>query len=361
VQINLAARLCMDVCLRPHRGSAAVQRRQTLALLAAKMLTGAAPGVIAPASAWAQAAPYPSRAVRLIVPFTPGGSTDILARAIAQELTRAWGQPVLVDNIAGAGGAIGAERVAKASPDGYTLLMGHIGTLAVNPSLYPRLPYDPVKDFAPVAFAARVPNVLAVHPSVPVRTLRELLTLARARPGQINYGSGGNGSAANLATETLKLQANVPMVHIPYRGTAPAVNDLLAGQIQVLFSGIPALLPHIKSGALRALAVSSPVRLEVLPEVPTVAEAGAAFDPKLKDFEADQWYGVVAPASTPRELVTRLNAQINAALQAADVKARLQTEGALPMPQSPEAFGTLIRQEIVRWRPVIQSGRVKAD
>jgi tripartite-type tricarboxylate transporter receptor subunit TctC len=303
----------------------------------------------------AQSAPYPARTIRLVVPFTPGGSTDILARAIGMELTKAWGQAVVVDNVPGAGGSIGADRVAKAAPDGYTLLMGHIGTLAVNPSLYPNLPYDPVKHFTPVAFVARVPNVLAVHPSVKANSVKELVALAKARPGQLNYGSGGNGSAANLATEYFKLQTGTSLLHIPYRGTAPAVNDLLAGQIQVLFSGVPAVLAFIKSGQLKALAISSPTRIDALSDVPTVAEGGYA------GFAADQWYGVVAPIGTPREVVAKLNAQINAALNALELKTRLSSEGALAAPTSPEAFGQLIAMEIARWKPVIQSGRVKAD
>jgi tripartite-type tricarboxylate transporter receptor subunit TctC len=263
---------------------------------------------------------------------------------------------VVVDNVAGAGGSIGAERVAKAAPDGYTLMMGHIGTLAVNPSLYPKLPYDPVKDFAPVAWVARVPNVLVVHPSVPVKNLRELVAYLKANPGRMNYGSGGNGSAANLATEYFKMQTATSLVHIPYRGTAPAVNDLLAGQIQVMFTGAPALLGHIKSGALRALAVSSPKRLDALPDLSTVNEALG-----MQNFEADQWYGVVAPAGTPREVVMKLNAQINTALASEALKARLSSEGAIATPTTPEAYGQLISSEIARWKPVMTSGRVKAD
>lgn len=312
----------------------------------------------------AAVAAYPAKPFRLVVPFTPGGSTDILARAIGVELTKAWGQPVLIDNVPGAGGSIGADKVAKSAADGYTLLMGHIGTLAVNPSLYPALPYNPVKDFAPVAWVARVPNVLVVHPSVKASNVKELVALAKARPGQLNYGSGGNGSAANLATEYFKLQSNTAILHIPYRGTAPAVNDILAGQIQVLFSGVPAVLPHIKSGALRALAVSSPQRIDALPDVPPVADSANAPSPGLpglKGFEADQWYGVVAPTGTPREVLAKLNQQINAALNAPEIKTRLAAEGALIAAATPEVFGKLIASEIARWRPVITSGRVKAD
>ncbi len=298
---------------------------------------------------------YPTKPIRMVVPFTPGGSTDILARSIGMELSKAWGQPVIIDNVPGAGGAIGADKVAKAPADGYTLLMGHIGTLAVNPSLYPKLAYDPVKDFAPVAWVARVPNVLVVHPSVKAAKLKEFVALAKAKPGQLNYGSGGNGSAANLASEYFKMQTNTAIVHIPYRGTAPAVSDLMGGQIQMLFTGAPAVMGQIKSGQLHALAVSSPKRLDSLPEVPTVAESG------YKDFEADQWYGVVAPAGTSKDIVTKLNTQINQALASAELKTRLNNEGAIAMPTTPEAFGQHIVREIARWKPVIRSGRVKAD
>ena len=301
------------------------------------------------------ASSYPQKPIRMIVPFTPGGSTDILARAIGQELTKAWGQSVVIENIAGAGGSIGADRAAKSPADGYTLLMGHIGTLAVNPSLYPKLPYNPVKDFAPVAWVARVPNILVVNPNVPAKNVQELVALAKSKPGQLSYGSGGNGSAANLATEYFKMQTETAILHIPYRGTVPAVTDLMGGQIQILFTGAPAVMGQVKSGQLRALAVSSPKRLDALPELPTVAEAG------YKNFEADQWYGVVAPTGTPRDIVLKLNQQINASLNSAELKKRLSTEGAVATPETPEAFGKLIAQEIERWRPVITSGRVKAD
>ncbi|MBS7808545.1 tripartite tricarboxylate transporter substrate binding protein [Variovorax sp. PCZ-1] len=309
---------------------------------------------------WAQTNPstpaYPNKPVRMIVPFTPGGTTDILARAISLELGKAWNQSIVVDNVPGAGGSIGADRAAKANADGYTLMMGHIGTLAVNPSLYPKLPYDPVKDYAPVAWVARVPNVLVVHPNVPVKNLRELVAYLKSNPGRLNYGSGGNGSAANLATEYFKMQTGTSIVHIPYRGTAPAVNDLISGQIQLMFTGAPALVTHIKAGTLRALAVSSPKRLDALPDLPTVNEALG-----LKDFEADQWYGVVAPAGTPRDVVMKLNAQINSALSSDALRARLNSEGAIATPTTPEAYGQLITSEIARWKPVMTSGRVKAD
>jgi tripartite-type tricarboxylate transporter receptor subunit TctC len=301
---------------------------------------------------------WPQKPIHIVVPFTPGGSTDILARSIGAELNKAWGQPVVIDNVPGAGGSLGADRVAKAPADGYTLLMGHIGTLAVTPSIYPKLPYDPVKSFAPVAWVARVPNVLVVNPKVKATTLAEFLGLARAQPGRLNYASGGNGSAAHIAMEYLKLKGGIFVVHVPYRGTAPAVNDVIAGQVDAIFTGAPAVIPFVKSGQLRALAVSSPKRLQSLPDLPTVAESGGK---ELAGFEADQWYGIVAPAGTPREVVAKLNAQVNASLEAPALKNRLQAEGAEATPATPEVFGRLIASEIERWRPVVKAGKVRAE
>lgn len=302
---------------------------------------------------WAQG--YPAKPIRLVVPFTPGGTSDILARSIGQKLTEAWGQPVVIDNVPGAGGSVGADKVAKALPDGYTLLMAHIGTLAVNPLIYPKLSYDPIKNFAPVAWVARVPNVLVVHPSVAARSVKELVALAKAKPGQLNYGSGGNGSAAQLATEYFKLQTQTFIVHVPYRGTSPAVTDVIAGQTQLIFTGAPAVIPFIKSGQLRALAVSSSKRLDALPDVPTMAESG------YKDFEVDQWYGVVAPTGTPAAIVAKLNAQINQSLSSPELKVRLQSEGAIANPTTPEAFGAHIKRELARWKPVVAAGRIRPD
>jgi tripartite-type tricarboxylate transporter receptor subunit TctC len=295
------------------------------------------------------------RPLRLIVPFTPGGSTDILARALAPRLAVALGQNVIVDNRPGAGGSLGAGEAAKAEPDGNTLLMGHIGTLAVNPAIYPRLPYDPLRSFAPVAWVARVPNVLVVPAASPARSFQEFLERARARPGRLSYSSGGNGSAAHITFEFLKLRLKIFMLHIPYRGTAPSINDLISGQVDASFTGAPTVLPHIRSGRLRALAVSSAQRLPALPDVPTVAESGAP------GFEADQWYGIVAPAGTSVARVTQLNAEINRALALPDVQQQLATEGAQPMPDTPQAFGALIAREIPRWAEVVKAGNVKAD
>ena len=301
---------------------------------------------------------FPLRPIKLVVPFTPGGSADILARAVGQELAKSLGQPVVIENLPGAGGSVATERVMRANADGYTLFMGHTGTLAVNPHLYPKLGLNPSRDFTPVALVAKVPNVLVVHPSVPAQTLAELITLAKAKPVELSYGSGGNGSAAHITMEYLKLQTGAPMQHVPYRGTAPSVNDLLAGQIQALFTGSPALIPHIKAGKMRALAVSSAKRVPLLPDVPTVAESGV---PGTAGFEADQWYGLVAPANTPAAVVTLLNEQVNKALESADLATRFLTEGAQPSPTSPAAFGSLINAELKRWEKVVRSAKVTVD
>ncbi len=337
-----------------HDASFDSQRRHLHRILlasAAGALAGGMPGLALAQDAKA----YPNRPIRLVVPFTPGGSTDILGRTIGQQLSQAWGQSVVIENVPGAGGSIGADKVAKAPGDGYTLLMGHIGTLAVTPSLYPRLPYDPIKAFAAVAWVARVPNVLVVHPSVPAKTVQELVAYAKANPGKLNYGSGGNGSAAHIATEYLKLQSGTQMQHVPYKGTAPAVTDLVAGQIQLMFTGVPAVINQVKGGQLRAIAVSSPQRVKAMPDMPTVAESG------YPGFEADQWYGVVGPAGMPRELVMKLNQQINQSLSTPDISGRLASEGAEATPNPPEVFANLITSEIARWRTVIEKGGVKAE
>lgn len=301
---------------------------------------------------------YPTKAIRIIVPFTPGGSPDVLARTIGQKITEATGAAVVVENIAGAGGTIGADRVAKSVPDGYTLLMGHVGTLAVAPSVYPNLPYDPVKSFTPVAWVARVPNVMAVHPSLPAKNVSELVRYLKANPGQVNYGSGGNGSAAHLATEYFKLATQTFVVHVPYRGTVPSVTDAVAGQIQMVFTGAPAVIPMVKAGKLKAIAVSSPKRMESMPDIPTLAESGVK---GLEGFEADQWYGLVAPTGTSPDIVKKLNQVINASLTTPEIVNRLKSEGAIAMPTSPDAFGQLIQNEIKRWKPVVSNAKIKAD
>ena len=301
---------------------------------------------------------YPNKTIRLVVPFPPGGSPDILARTIGQKLSESAGVPVVIDNIAGAGGTIGADRVAKSAADGYTLLMGHIGTLAFAPAIYPQLPYDPVKSFAPVALVARVTNVLAVHPGVAANSVQDLVDQIRARPGQFNYGSGGNGSAAHLAMEYFKISTQTFVVHVPYRGTAPSVTDAVAGQVQMVFTGAPAIIPMVRAGKLKAIAVSSNRRLDSLPDVPTLAESKLK---GLSGFEADQWYGIVAPAGCPPAVVSKLNQLINSSLNSVEVRNRLQTEGAYAMAATPEFFGQYIQKEISRWKPVVARAGVKAE
>jgi len=291
----------------------------------------------------------------MIVPFPPGGSNDILGRTLALKLAEALKQQVIVENRGGAGGSIGAEAAAKSPADGYTILIGHIGTLAVNPGLYPKLGYDPLKSFAPITLIANVPNVLVVHPSVPANTAAELVAHARANPGKLFYSSGGNGSAAHIAMEYFKLQTQVDIVHVPYKGTGPSVTDLIAGQVSMTITGIPPVISHIRAGKLRALGVSSLRRVDALPQTPTISDSG------VKGFDAVQWYGIVAPAGTPREIVMKLNADIRGIMQSPEMRERLNTEGATAITSTPEEFAAHIRSEIARWGAVIKSAGIQAD
>ncbi|MDB5924181.1 MAG: Tripartite tricarboxylate transporter family receptor [Betaproteobacteria bacterium] len=299
--------------------------------------------------------PYPARAVRLIVPFPPGGSTDIVGRVIAQKLTEAWGQQVIVDNRGGAGGQIGAELAARSPADGYTLVVGHIGTFGVNPSLYPKLRYDAIKDFTPISLVARVPNLLAVHPSLPVKTVKQLVDLAKARPGTLNYGSAGGGSNPFLCVEYFKMLTKTDIVHVPYKGSGPMVIDLIAGQISLTITGVPPLLPHVQGKRLRGIAVASEARLSLLPDLPTVIESG------VPGYEVVQWYGVLAPAGTPRDIVTRVNADIAKFLARPDTASKMSGEGAIPSGSTPEEFGALIRSEIERWGKVVKATGAKPE
>ena len=297
---------------------------------------------------------FPAKPVRLVIPFTPGGSTDILGRAIAQALSEAWRQSVVAENRPGAGGAIGADAVAKSAPDGYTLLMGHIGTLAVNPNLYPKLPYNPVTDFSPLAMVGLVPNVLVVNPKLPVKNVAEFIALAKAKPGALNYASGGVGSAAHLAMEYFKLATGTDIVHVPYKGTAPALADLIGGQVSVTMTGLPPSLPQLRAGKLRALGVASSARLEQIPDVPTIASTVAG-------FEATQWYGVVGPAKMAAPLVDQIAGEIRRALARPELKKRLEDEGALPSNMGPAEFRAMIGAEIERWGKVIRAAKIKPE
>jgi tripartite-type tricarboxylate transporter receptor subunit TctC len=319
------------------------------------LLAAMAVAAVAHPALAADAAAFPSKPVRLIVPFTPGGSTDILARAIGQKLSESWRQPVVIENRPGAGGAIGMELAAKAPADGTTMVMGHIGTLAANPALYRSLSYDPVRDFAPVTLVAMVPNVLVVGPAIPSRSVAEFVALAKSKPGKLDYGSGGNGSAAHLAMEYFKLKAGVDLQHVPYKGTAPALTDLLGGQIAVILTGLPPALQHVKSGKLRILGVASRERLAAFPEIPTIAESG------VPGFEATQWYGLLVPAATPKDIVAKIQRDTAAALRDPAVNERLASEGAEPVGNTPEQFGTFIRSEIELWGKVIRATGMKAE
>ncbi len=298
---------------------------------------------------------YPAKAIRFIVPFPPGGPLDIVARLIGQELNRAWGQPVLVDNRPGAGGNIGADVVAKAPADGYTILMGAVSTHAINVWLYSKLPYDPIKDFAPVTLVTSVPNVLVVHPSVPAKDVRQLIALARARPGQLNFASGSTGSAGHLAGELFKTMAGVDMVHIPYKGAAPAVTDLMGGHVSLMFDNLASALPNIKSERVRALAVTTTRRSPFLREVPTISESG------LRGFDIGTWFGIFAPAGTPHDVLVRLNGEIARILNTPAVKERLATLGAEPMAGTPEAFAAFVKSEMSKYEKIVRASGAKAD
>ena len=298
---------------------------------------------------------YPSQNVTLVVPFTPGGSTDILARLLGQKLSEALGKAFVIENRAGAGGAVASTAVSRATPDGHTLIMGHIGTLGVNPSLYPNLSYDPVKSFAHLTMLASVHNVLVVHPSLPVKSVAELVAYAKANPGKLNYCSGGNGSAAHIAMAAFMVATGTQMTHVPYRGTAPAVQDLLANVVQLTMTGAPAVLPHVEAGTLRALGVSSPKRVAAMKDIPTIAEQG------YPGFEADQWYGILAPSGTPQPIVDRLNAEIRKAMTDKEIVAALARDGADVWVTSPDEFRDFIAKEIPRWAEVVKAAKIKLD
>ena len=303
----------------------------------------------------ASAQGYPNRTIRLVVPFPAAGTTDILARAAAQKLTEAFGQSVVVDNRPGAAGNIGSDLVAKSAPDGYTLLMGTVGTHAINPSLYSKMPYDHVKDFVPVVLVAGVPNVLVVNPALPVNSVADLIKLAKDKPGQINFASSGSGTSIHLSGELFKTMAGVDITHVPYKGSSPALVDLIGGQVQIMFDNLPSALPQIKAGKLRAIAVTSLKRAPVLPDVPTISESG------LPGFEASSWFGVLAPAGTPAPIVARINAEINKWLQSAEAREKLLSQGAEAAGGTPEQFAHHIRAESEKWAKVVKASGAKVD
>ena len=309
--------------------------------------------LLSPSIAWAQS--YPSKPLRFIVPFAPGGGNDVMARLIGGKLSETVGQQVIIDNRGGAGGAIGSELAAKAPPDGYTILMGHIGTLAINPALYPKLPYDPLKDFEPVCLVATAQNILVVHPSLPARSVKELISIAKAKPGHLNFVSGGTGGAGHLAGELLKSMAGVDMVHIGYKGAGPALTDLVGGQVHLMITNMPAAMPHVKSGRLRALAVTGESRSALMPDLPTIDEAG------VPGYELTNWFGVVAPAGTPQPVVMHLNREIVIGLKTREMRDRLAAVGAEPVGSTPSAFAAHIRAEVAKWAKVITAAGIRAN
>lgn len=326
-----------------------MKRRPLLAgLLAAPAL--------AQAQGAAQAAPWPNRPITIIVPFPPGGSNDLLARPIAQRLQQVLGgHPVVVENRGGAGGSVGASMVARAAPDGHTLLWGHIGTLAVNPWIYPQIAYDPVRDFAPVALVALLPSVLTIHPSVPARTAAEFIALARARPGTLEYGSAGNGAASHITMAAFADAAGIDLVHVPYRGNGPMLTDLLAGRLKATFAGAPVVVPATRDGLLIALGVSSAAPSPALPGIPSIAQTA------LPGFELVQWHGLVAPAATPPDLVARINAVVNGVLAGPELRDRFTMEGADAAPRTPAEFAAIIASENQRMRVLIARAGIRAD
>lgn len=303
----------------------------------------------------ANAQTYPNKPIKMVVPFPAGGTTDILARLVGQELSKAWGQQVIIENRGGAGGNIGSDLVAKSEPDGYTLLMGTVGTHGINVSLYKKMPYDAVKDFQPITQVAAVPNLLAVHPSVPVKSVKELIAYAKKNPNKLSFASSGNGTSIHLSGELFKTMTDVQMTHVPYKGSAPAVTDLLGGQVHLMFDNMPSVLPHVKTGKLRGLAVTTAKRSPAAPNLPTVAEAG------VPGYEASSWFGVLAPAGVPKDIVTKLNKEIVRILNAPEMKKKLSEQGAEPVGNTPEEFAAHIKAEIAKWAKVVKASGAQID
>ena len=325
------------------------RRRLAVAFFAVIIAAGATPLANAADEA------YPSKPIRLVVPFPAGGPLDVVARAIGQKLTDAWGQPVIIDNRPGAGGNIGADLVAKSAPDGYTILEGALSTHAVNVSLYGKMPYDPIRDFAPITLVAVTPNVLVLNPSVPANSVQELIAYAKAHPGKLSFGSGSNGSAGHLAGEAFKAEAGVDMVHIPYKGGAPAMQALLAGDTQLMFDNLSNSTPQLKAGKIKALAVTTAKRSALAPELPTLAEAG------LPGLDIYTWWGFLAPAGTPKEIIAKWNAEVMRILVTPEMKAFFAQQGAEPAPTSPEEFSALIRREITKYAKIVKDSGAKVD
>ena len=326
-------------------------RASFLIRLAAAGIFGAA--LLLPAIAQGQG--YPNKPIRLVVPFPPGGSLDVVARAVGAKLSEAWGQPVVIDNRPGAGGNIGADLVAKSPPDGYTILEGALSTHAVNVTLYGKLPYDPIKDFAPISLVAITPNVLVLNPAAPFNTVPELIAYAKANPGKLSFGSGSNGSAGHLAGELFKTDAHIDMVHIPYKGGAPALQALLAGDTQLMFDNLANSMQQVKAGKLKAIAVTTAKRSALVPELPTLSETG------VPGFDIYTWWGFMAPAGTPKEIIAKWNTEVTRILNTPEMKAFFAQQGAEPAPTTPEQFEALIKSEIPKYAKIIKDSGAKVD
>jgi tripartite-type tricarboxylate transporter receptor subunit TctC len=307
-------------------------------------------GICAPASGQ----PYPNRPVRLIVPYAPGGGSDTTSRVMAKPLAEIFGQQIVIDNRPGAGTIIGAELAAKSLPDGYTLFSGITGTMAINPSIYAKLPYDPVRDFAPIAMIATGPNVLVVHPSVPAKSVNDLIALAKKNPGQLTYASSGTGGAPHLAGELFKYMAGIDMVHVPYKGAAPATLDLLSGNVQVMFGGLAPVVPQVKAGKLRALAVAGAKRSQALPDVPSLAET-------LKGYDGSTWFAIFAPAGTSPDIISKVSADLATVMSRKDVTEQLLVQGYEPWIMGPKELGPFVSQEIAKWAKVIKAAGIKGE
>jgi len=317
------------------------------AFIAAACMVFGAPDVLAQA--------YPSKPIRVIVPAPPGSAPDFISRLLAPKLGDLWGQPLVIDNVLGAGGNIGTDRVAKAPPDGYTLLFNTIGPIGVNISMYSNLPFDPVKDFVPITLVAKVPNILVVHPNVPVKSVQELVAYAKQNPGKLRYGSPGSGTSNHLSAELLKLMAGIDLLHIPYKSSAQMTTDILGGQVEVVFHNAPVLLPHVKSGALRGLGITSATRNPSAPELPPIAEAG------VPGFEVTAWFGFMAPANTPPAIVNKIHTDVVKAMALPDVRERMLTQAAEPVGSTPQEYAAFISTEIAKWAKVVKQSGAKVE